>query len=168
MGEGPAGINAIVETPKGSRNKFDYDPKSGLFELGAPMPAGVDFPFEFGFIPSTLADDGDPLDVLILMEAPTFVGCLVRARLVGVIEAIQKEKDGKEERNDRLIAVALESRGHKDVISIKELPKSLLSEIEHFFASYNAMRGKEFKTLGRFSSRRAMKLVKRAVRRARR
>jgi inorganic pyrophosphatase len=106
-------IHAVVETPKGSRNKFDFDPETGCFELGSAMPAGVEFPFEFGFIPGTLGEDGDPLDLLILMEAPTFVGCVVRARLVGVIEAKQKEKDGKEERNDRLIAVAGHSRRHQ-------------------------------------------------------
>ncbi len=159
-------INAVVETPQGSRNKFDFDPDTGLFELGSPMPAGVEFPFEFGFIPSTLADDGDPLDVLILMDAPTFVGCLVRARLVGVIEARQTEKGGESERNDRLIAVAKESRRHRDVTSLSDLPDALVSEIEHFFASYNEMKGKKFKSLGRFGPKRAVALVKRAVAKA--
>ena len=73
-------IHAIVETPKGSRNKFDFDPQTGLFELGSAMPEGVEFPFEFGFIPGTLGEDGDPLNLLILMDAPTFVGCVVKAR----------------------------------------------------------------------------------------
>nr|MDQ3622507.1 inorganic diphosphatase [Verrucomicrobiota bacterium] len=94
-------VNAIVDTPRGSQNKFKYDEESGLFMLGGAMPAGVVFPFEFGFIPSTAGGDGDPLDLLILMDAPTFVGCLVRARLIGVIEAEQTE-NGKTLRNDRL------------------------------------------------------------------
>src|ERR1700712_4458752 len=103
-------VNAIVETPQGSRNKFDFDPEKGLFELGAAMPAGVTFPFEFGFIPSTLGEDGDPLDLLILMDSATFVGCLVKVRLIGVIEAKQTDKNDKYVRNDRIIGVATESR----------------------------------------------------------
>ena len=156
-------IHAIVETPKGSRNKFDFDPQTGLFELGSAMPAGVEFPFEFGFIPGTLGEDGDPLDLLILMDAPTFVGCVVKARLIGVIEAKQKEKDGSEERNDRLIAVAAVSRRHQSVQSLKELPEELLREIEHFFISYNQLKEKEFVPLGRFGPKRAVKLVKRGI-----
>ncbi len=137
-------IHAIVETPKGSRNKFDFDPQTGLFELGSAMPAGVEFPFEFGFIPVTLGEDGDPLDLLILMDAPTFVGCKVKARLIGVIEAKQKEKGKTAERNDRLIAVAVESRRHQNVRSLNELPEELLREIEQFFVSDNPLKDKEF------------------------
>jgi inorganic pyrophosphatase len=159
-------IHAIVETPKGSRNKFDFDPETGLFELGSAMPAGVEFPFEFGFIPGTLGEDGDPLDLLILMEAPTFVGCVVKARLIGVIEAKQKEKDSKEERNDRLIAVAVHSRRNQKVKSLAELPEELLVEIEHFFISYNELKEKEFVPLGRYGPKRALKLVKKGILRA--
>src|SRR3979411_392170 len=96
----------ILETPKGSRNKFNYDPDSCLFMLGGVLPEGMVFPYDFGFIPSTLGDDGDPLDILILMDEPVIPGCIVRARLVGAIEAQQKEKDEGWTRNDRLIAVA--------------------------------------------------------------
>src|SRR5215212_9852523 len=97
-------LNVIIETPKGQRNKFKYDEKSGLYKLGGVLPAGAVFPFDFGFAPSTLGGDGDPLDVLLLMDEPAFAGCLVPARLVGVIEAEQTEK-GNTARNDRLIAV---------------------------------------------------------------
>jgi inorganic pyrophosphatase len=85
---------AIIETPKGCRNKFDYDPDSGLFMLGGLLPEGMMFPFDFGFIPSTLGEDGDPLDILVLMDAPAHVGCLIEVRIVGIIEAEQSE-DGK-------------------------------------------------------------------------
>lgn len=157
-------VRVIVETPKGSRNKFKFEPASGLFELGSPMPAGVEFPFEFGFIPSTLADDGDPLDVLVLMDAPTFVGCLVKARVVGAIEAVQKERGRrKAERNDRLVAVAQTSRRHATIKSLSDIPQETLSEIEHFFASYNEMKGKQFRILGRSNVRKALKLVQRAI-----
>src|ERR1700704_2993480 len=80
-------INAIIDTPKGSRNKFKFDEKIGMFKLGGALPVGAVFPFDFGYIPSTRGGDGDPLDILILMDEPAFVGCLVPARLIGVIEA---------------------------------------------------------------------------------
>src|ERR1700759_4396173 len=91
---------AIIETPKGCRNKFDYDPDSGLFRLGGLLPEGMMFPFDFGFLPSTLGEDGDPLDILVLMDAPAHVGCLIEVRLIGVISAKQIE-DGVKETNDR-------------------------------------------------------------------
>src|SRR6204780_704813 len=80
---------AIIETPKGCRNKFDYDPDSGLFKLGGLLPEGMMFPFDFGFIPSTLADDGDPFDVMVLMDEPAFPGCLLICRIVGIIQGEQ-------------------------------------------------------------------------------
>ncbi len=155
----------IVETPKGRGAKFDYDEKSGLFKLGGMLPEGMTFPFSFGFIPGTLAPDGDPVDVLILMEEPAFAGCLVHCRLVGVIEAEQTEEDGKSTRNDRLIAVASHSREHSEIQSLKHLPDPLVDQIEHFFVSYNQERGKQFKPLGRFGPKRAEKLVEQGQRR---
>src|SRR6186997_2418345 len=125
-------LNVVIETPKGSRNKYTFDEKLNLFKLGGILTLGASFPFDFGFIPNTLGGDGDPLDLLILMDAPTFVGCLVRARLIGVITAEQTER-GKTERNDRLVAVAIKSRRHKQVREIRELSRALLAEIEHFF-----------------------------------
>src|SRR5437762_5276865 len=97
---------AIIETPKGSRNKFDYDPDSNLFMLGGLLPEGMMFPFDFGFVPSTLAQDGDPVDIMVLMDTPAHVGCLIEVRIIGVIEAKQIE-DGTTERNDRLLGVAI-------------------------------------------------------------
>src|SRR3984893_11401569 len=82
---------AIIETPKGRRNKFDYDPEFEMFTLGGLLPEGLAFPYDFGFIPSTLGDDGDPLDVMVVMDEPAHVGCLLDVRLVGVIEAEQTE-----------------------------------------------------------------------------
>lgn len=151
-------LNAIIETPKGSRNKFKYDEKMGLFMLGGPLPLGNVFPFDFGFIPSTRGGDGDALDILILMDEPAFTGCLVPAKLIGVIEAEQTEEN-KTDRNDRLIAVAADSRNHSGVRFIGDLPNNLVYEIERFFISYNHTKGKEFKVLGRFGPERAMKLI---------
>src|SRR3954467_15997938 len=123
-------LNAVVETIAGSRNKFAYDEKLGLFRLKGVLPAGASFPFDFGFVPSTKGEDGDPLDVLVLMDEPAFAGCLVPARLVGVITAEQTERDGTVERNDRLIAVASNSHTHEGVRQLHDLSSNLLDEIE--------------------------------------
>jgi inorganic pyrophosphatase len=156
-------LNVIVETIKGSRNKITFDPERGLYELTGILPIGASFPFDFGFVPSTLADDGDPLDVLVLMDEPAFAGCLVPSRLVGVITAEQQERDGKVERNDRLIAVAAKSRTHEDVRALGDLADPLLEEIEHFFVSYNEIKGKRFEPTGRKGARAARKIVDRAA-----
>jgi inorganic pyrophosphatase len=161
-------VNVIIETPKGSRNKFDYDREQGLFKLGGVLPAGAVFPFDFGFVPSTLGEDGDPVDVLVVMDEPAFAGCLVPSRLIGVIEAEQTESDGKTTRNDRLIAVAENSRAHHDVRSLDQLNENLVAEIEYFFVSYNTIKGKQFKPLGRFGPERAGELVAEGARRLRR
>jgi inorganic pyrophosphatase len=160
-------LNVIIDTPKGSRNKYSWDEKLQLFELSGVLPAGAVFPYDFGFIPKTRGGDGDPLDVLVLMDEPAFTGCLVRSRLLGVIEAEQTEK-GETERNDRLIAVASKSRLHADLKSITDLNPKLLDEIEHFFISYNEAKGKKFKPLGRYGPERARKLVNRSKRKRKR
>jgi inorganic pyrophosphatase len=157
-------FNVIIDTPKGSRNKFKFDEEFGLFKLGGVLPVGSVFPYDFGYIPSTLGGDGDPLDVLIMMDEPAFVGCLVSSRLIGVIEAEQKE--GNEvSRNDRLIAVATDSRNHTDVHSLKDLNENLIHEIEHFFISYNQSKNKLFKPLSRSGPSRAQELVEEAIQR---
>src|SRR4051812_1839092 len=155
-------LNVVVDTPKGSRNKYKLDPELGLFRLGGVLPAGAVFPFDFGFAPGTKGGDGDPLDVLVLMDEPAFVGCLVEARLIGVIEAEQSE-DGETSRNDRLIAVAATSRNHREVVSLDQLSGNLVDEIEHFFVSYNQVKGKRFKPLGRHGPDCARRLVEEGV-----
>jgi inorganic pyrophosphatase len=156
-------LNVVVETPRGSRNKFTYDPEHQLFALSGVLPAGASFPFDFGFVPSTRGEDGDPLDVLLLMDEPAFCGCLVRARLIGVIGAEQTERNGKRERNDRLIAVASKCRNHEHLRTVDDLNENLRKEIEHFFVSYNEARGKRFKPLGQHGPKTARTLVERAV-----
>ena len=118
-------LNVIIETPKGSRNKFEYKPEGGLFELSKVLPKGLSFPYDFGFVPSTKGEDGDLLDVLVLMDEPAFTGCKVRCRLIGVIEAEQTNKHGETVRNDRLIAVADRCENDKGTRSVKQLPNNL-------------------------------------------
>jgi inorganic pyrophosphatase len=160
-------VNAIIDTPKGNRNKFKYDEKIGMFKLGGALPSGMVFPFDFGYLPSTKAEDGDPLDILILMDDPAFVGCLVPAKLIGVIEAEQTE-DQKTTRNDRLIAVAADSSNHSHIRFLGDLNNNLVHEIERFFISYNETKGKKFEILGRFGPDRALTLIDSAVRKFKR
>ena len=154
-------LQVVIETPKGSRNKFKFDERLRLFRLSGVLPLGAVFPFDFGFVPCTRADDGDPLDVLVLMDEPAFAGCLVLTRLLGVVEAEQTE-DGKTERNDRLIGVAAESRDHQDLRGLDDLNANLVHEIEHFFVSYNSAKGKQFRVLGREGPEAARHLVEQA------
>ena len=161
-------MNVVIETPKGSRNKYEYDERLRLFKLGGVLPSGASFPFDFGFVPSTLGGDGDPLDVLVLMDEPAFTGCLVRTRLVGVVEAEQTERYGETTRNDRLVGVAADARLHTRVRTLASLGPALLDEIEHFFVSYNQAKGKEFKPLGRFGPARARELVEEGMKQFRR
>ena len=149
----------IIETPQGSRSKFAYEADKGVFVLKKVMPVGSVFPYDFGFLPATQGEDGDPLDVLILLDAPLFQGNLVPSRLIGVIEAEQTERDGRVDRNDRLIAVASCSQNHQDTRELSDLPESLMTEIEHFFVSYNQLAGKTFKPLHRGNSEQAKRLV---------
>ncbi len=158
-------LNVIIETPKGSRNKFDYDPELGVFELAGVMPEGSLFPYDFGFLPSTLGEDGDPLDVLVLMDEPVAMGCLVSTRLIGVIEAEQTEEDGAAVRNDRLLGVAAHAHTQAHVKTQEDLRPQMLDEIEHFFISYNDIKGKTFKPLRRGGPKRAMELVQEGIER---
>jgi inorganic pyrophosphatase len=154
---------AIIETPKGYRNKFDYDPDSGLFMLGGLLPEGMMFPFDFGFVPSTLGEDGDPLDIMVLMDAPAHVGCLIEVRIIGVITAEQTE-DGKTETNGRLLGVAIHSYEHEDLESISDVSKTLLDQVEEFFVSYNKQRGKKFKITGTGGPKKAIAFLEGGIR----
>jgi inorganic pyrophosphatase len=153
---------AIIETPKGCRNKFDYDPDSGLFMLGGLLPEGMMFPFDFGFIPSTLGADGDPIDIMVLMDAPAHVGCLIEARIIGIIMAEQIE-DGKREINDRLLGVAVHSYDHENLQTINDVSKTLLDQVEAFFVSYNKQRGKKFKITGTGGPKKSLNFLKRGI-----
>jgi len=150
---------AIIETPKGSRNKFRYDRKTRLFMLGGILPEGMIFPFDFGFLPSTLGEDGDPLDIMVMLEAPAQMGCLLEVRLIGVIKAIQTEKKVSK-RNDRLLGTAIHSHEHGHLESITDISSPLLSQIEEFFVSYNKQRGKQFQIKDVEGPKKAIKFVK--------
>ena len=157
----------MIETPKGSPNKLAFEPRFDAFVLKGVLPAGAVFPFDFGFVPSTLGDDGDPLDILVLMDAPVATGCVVPSRVIGVIEAEQTE-NGRTERNDRLLAVATKSATHRSIQELHDVSADLVAQIEHFFVSYNAAKGKRFEVKRRAGRTRARAVIAAGVKRANR
>lgn len=165
--EGGDDLNVIIETSKGSRNKLDYEPERGVFELAGVLPEGSVFPYDFGFVPSTLGEDGDPLDVLVLMDESVPTGCLISARLLGVIAAEQTETDGKATPNHRLLAVATRAHTHAGVTTLDDLRPKMVDEIEHFFISYNETKGRTFKPTGRSGPDQALRIVREGMDRLR-
>ncbi|MBV9190323.1 MAG: inorganic diphosphatase [Betaproteobacteria bacterium] len=137
-------VNVVIDTPRGSRNKYKVDEKLGVLKLSRILPEGHAFPFDFGSIPRTRADDGDALDVMVLLEEPTFPGCVLQVRLIGVLTGTQTEKR-KTIRNDRLLAVPETNVNKPAVRKMSDLDAEQLKEIDHFFVSYNAMQGRRFK-----------------------
>ncbi len=152
-------LHVVVETPKGSRNKFAFDPEEHIFVLKKVLPVGMTFPYDFGFVPSTKADDGDPVDVLVLMDEPAFPGCLLSCRPIGVIEGEQGDKKNKE-RNDRIVAVEQDAHSWADIKTIDDLGKQFERELEEFFVNYHKLSGKQYRVLGVKGPDQARKLVK--------
>ena len=155
-------LRVVVETPKGSRNKFAFDPDQHIFELKKVLPTGMAFPYDFGFVPSTKAEDGDPIDVLVLMDEPAFPGCVLNCRLIGVIEGEQRDrkKKKKKERNDRIIAIQEDAHAWADIKTIDDLGERFCCELEKFFINYHELSGKEYRVLGRKGPAQAHQLVK--------
>jgi inorganic pyrophosphatase len=163
------GYLAVVEAKAGSRNKYKYDPKFGALTLHRVLPLGTSFPYSFGFIPSTLGEDGDPLDVVLFMDEPAEPGTVVPCRLAGMLEATQTERGKKAVRNDRLLAIGLESPQYTKYRDIGDFSSIVLEELERFFTFYNEQDGKVFKTKrqrGKEAARKAVekgrKLAKKA------
>ena len=156
-------VNVVIDTPRGSANKYKYDEGLRLFRISRLLPAGMYFPFDFGSVPGTCAQDGDPLDVLVLLDAPSFPGCLVTVRLIGGIRSKQREA-GRLIRNDRLIGAPETPANRARMRSVRSLPKSLREEIEHFFFAYNHAQGRELKVTSEFGAVTAQKLLSDAIR----
>jgi inorganic pyrophosphatase len=156
-------LRVVIETPKRSRNKFAFNPDQRVFELKKVLPAGMTFPYDFGFVPSTKADDGDPVDVLVLMDEPAFPGCVLSCRPIGVIEGEQGNKKDKE-RNDRIVAVEQDAHSWADIKTIDDLGKQFVRELEEFFMNYHRLSGKQYRVLGLKGPDQARKLVKSGMR----
>lgn len=151
-------LQVVVETPAKSRNKFAFDPDQQIFGLKSVLPAGMVFPYDFGFLPRTEGDDGDPIDVLLLMDEPVYPGVIVKARLIGVIEG--EQVDGKKRlRNDRLVAVSGATHEYANVKRLSDLPKRWIHELETFFVNYHNLEGKQYRLLGCKGAETARKLI---------
>ena len=140
-------LQVVIETPKGSRNKYAFDQEQKVFALKKVLPAGMAFPYDFGFVPSTVAEDGDPVDVLILMDEPAFVGCLMECRMVGIIEGEQGKKK-KQLRNDRIVAIAEQNYSFADIRHVNDLGKKFVEELEQFFVNYHSLDKDKYRILG--------------------
>jgi inorganic pyrophosphatase len=159
-------LNVVVETPRGSRCKYKYDESGGFFRLNKLLPLGATFPYNFGFVPSTRGEDGDPLDILVLTDEPVAVGSVVPVRLVGVLEAEQTERDGRTVRNDRLVGVIETPYNPPEIHSLEEFGDERVDEVVHFFVAYNQAEGRRFRPVGRHGPDRAESLVEVGRRRA--
>src|SRR6201998_3434464 len=112
-------VYVVVETPRGSRAKFDYDPKLKLFTLSKSLLTGLAYPHDWGFVPSTKADDGDPIDIMVIHDAATFPGIVLTCRIIGILQIEQKKKE-KAERNDRLFAVPRRSHSEQGLKTVRD------------------------------------------------
>ena len=156
------GYNVVVETPRGSRTKFAYDSETGLFRAKKLLAMGFAFPFPFGFFPSTKAEDGDPLDVLLVTDADLPMGSLVRCRLLGGI-AMEELSEGNPQRNDRLLAVPLLLHQDRPPYELSDMPPAELKDIEDFLVAYQVADGKEAKIVGRLDKAEAESVVRKAA-----
>jgi len=153
-------ITAIVESPKGCGYKYDYEPDIRHFKLNKILPAGLVFPFDFGFIPGTKGEDGDPLDMIVISELASFPGCAIDCRVIGAIVAEQTERDGKSMRNDRFLGIPVVSQQFAEIGETGDLPGGILEQIESFFKNYNRQAGKKFKVIEVLNAAKAAKLIK--------
>lgn len=155
-------LRVVIETPKGSRNKFALNVEEHCFELKKVLPSGMSFPYDFGFVPSTKADDGDPIDVLVLMDEPAFPGCVLKCRVIGVIEG--EQGNGKKKvRNDRIVAIEKDAHSWADIKTVDDLGKKFVAELEEFFVDYHKLSGEQYRVLGLKGPNRARKSVKSAM-----
>jgi len=158
-------VTVVVETPKASRNKYKYEPECRALRLSAVLGEGLAFPYDFGFFPSTLGEDGDPLDVLLFLDHGVPPGTVATARLIGVLEVRQRtEGERRWKRNDRFFAVATHAHANEHLEDLGDLRPHLLDEIESFFVHYARLNGKQLEVLARRGPRRAAKLLKAGTR----
>jgi inorganic pyrophosphatase len=155
-------VQVLIETPRGCRNKYKLDEETGRMKLSKVMPEGMVFPYDFGLFPGTEGDDGDPLDVLVFHDEPTFPGCQIDCRLIGVLRAHQKDANGKEGRNDRVIAVAEASVLYASINELADLEPKVVKQIEDFFVNYQKVRDVEITLMGRGGSAEAKQKLQKA------
>ncbi len=156
----PDEITAIIEIPAMSRNKYELDKETGLITLDRVLYSAVHYPGDYGFIPRTLHEDGDPMDVLVRINEPTFSGCVIPARPIGVLRMLDKG-----EPDDKVLAVPSHDPYHQECYDIADLPPHYLKEVEHFFHIYKDLEGKRVQILGWEKSDAAMRLIVESIER---
>lgn len=154
----PEVVHAVVEIPKGSRNKYEYDDASGLFRLDRYLYSATHYPGDYGFIPATLSEDGDPLDVLTMVNQPTFTGCLIRARVLGVFRMLD---DGLGD--EKVLTVPDSDPLFADYRDLGDVPPHFLREVEHFFATYKQLEGRQVEVQGWSDAAEARRVVAEAI-----
>lgn len=154
-------VEVVIETPKGSAEKYDYVPNTPFFKMKKILPSGMVFPYDFGFIPNTKGDDGDPLDVIVISEFKSFPGIIMKCRIIGGIKAEQSEEKNSKRmiRNDRFLAVPKCSNIFQDVKKMEDLPEQITDQLKEFFVDYNRLEGKKFKALDRIGPGEAQRLI---------
>jgi inorganic pyrophosphatase len=156
----PEVITAIIEIPRGSRNKYELDKDTGFMRLDRVLYSAVHYPGDYGFVPRTLHEDNDPLDVLVSINEPTFPGCQIDVRPIGVLRMLDRG-----EPDDKIIAVPVNDPIHGEIFDIADMPGHFLREVEHFFAIYKDLEGRRVQTLGWEKSEVAMQIVVDSIRR---
>ncbi|MDE3152612.1 MAG: inorganic diphosphatase [Gemmatimonadota bacterium] len=154
----PEEVTAIIEIPQGSRNKYELDKATGLIKLDRVLYSAVHYPAEYGFIPRTLHDDGDPMDVLVLLKEETFPGCMIDVRPIGVLHMLDRG-----EPDDKILAVPTHDPYSQEYFDIADLPQHLLKEVAQFFVSYKELEGKKVEIVGWGKSTEAMRLISRSI-----
>jgi inorganic pyrophosphatase len=154
-------IDVVIETPKGSAQKYDYVPNTPFFRLKKILPSGMVFPYDFGFIPKTKGEDGDPLDVIVISEFNSFPGVIIKCRIIGGILAEQSaEKDNKKMiRNDRFLAIPKCSNIFEKIEQMGDLPKHITDDLEEFFIDYNKLEGKKFRALKKMTPKEVQRII---------
>jgi len=156
-------VHAIIETPHGSRNKFDYDETFELFTLKKVFPPGTSLPFPMGFIPRTKGEDGDPLDIFVLTEDDTYPGCLIESRVIGIVKIYQADADGRPIRNDRVLAVPTASADLATITDIAMVDQQKLQALIDFCIFYNRYEGKQIDVRGTGNAAEALACIRKGV-----
>ena len=151
-------VRVVIETPRGSRAKFRYDPELQIFTLSKSLLVGLTYPHDWGFVPSTKAEDGDPIDIMVIHDAATSPGLVLTCRVIGVLQIEQKSKNNAE-RNDRLFAVPRCSHSERGLRDVRDLSKPILEELEKFFVATDELEDKELKIIGWKGPKIALKAI---------
>ena len=156
----PELVTAVIEIPRGSRNKYELDKETGLLKLDRVLYSAVHYPGDYGFIPRTLFEDGDPIDILVRINEPTFPGCMIEVRPIGVLKMLDKG-----EPDDKVLAVPVNDPFHSEYFDIADIPQHFLKEVEHFFHIYKDLEGKRVQILGWEKSDVAMQVISGSIER---